>query len=334
MDTVLVKEYRADIVECVHNGHICIVNDEGAVQAYAGDPEYVAFTRSSAKPLQAIPSIRSGLADHYGLTVEEIAIMTASHRAEPAHVEVLERFARKVSIGESNMVCASSWPLDEGSKESLLREGSDKSKWYHNCSGKHYGMLAYCQMAGYPLKGYDHPEHPLQQEILGTVSDLAGLAPGDIRLGTDGCGLPVFAMPLRALATAYMKLASPDRIEDEPTRKAVLTITSAMNASPYMVAGNHKVDTLLLEDDNVVAKGGFKGVYCFGLKKERLGISFKIADGSEEEWGWIVESILEQIGYSNKTTLQRLKAAYPKDLFNDEGRRVGRAETEFILTRV
>ncbi|MGV2643940.1 asparaginase, partial [Clostridium perfringens] len=53
MDTVLVNEYRADILECVHNGHICIVNEQGSVQAYAGDPEYVAFTRSSAKPMQA-----------------------------------------------------------------------------------------------------------------------------------------------------------------------------------------------------------------------------------------------------------------------------------------
>ena len=61
MDTVLVKEYRADILECVHNGHICIVNEQGSIQAYAGDPEYIAFTRSSAKPMQAIPPSVAGL---------------------------------------------------------------------------------------------------------------------------------------------------------------------------------------------------------------------------------------------------------------------------------
>ena len=76
--------------------------------------------------------------------------MTASHRAEPAHTEVLEGFARKVNISEAYMVCASSWPLDEKNKEALLRDQRDKSKWFHNCSGKHYGMLAYCQMKGYP----------------------------------------------------------------------------------------------------------------------------------------------------------------------------------------
>jgi len=331
MENVLVQEYRADMVECAHNGHICIVNEEGAIQAYTGDPGFVAFTRSSAKPLQAIPAIRGGMAEFYGLTDEEIAIMVASHRGEPRHMEVLEQFARKVKLREDLMVCAPSWPLDDRSKEVLLRTGGERSRWYHNCSGKHYGMLAYCQMAGLPLNGYDQPDHPLQQEIIRTIADLTGLVQGDIRIGTDGCGLPVFAMPLQALATAYMKLACPDRIKDEATREAVLTITSAMNTSPFMVAGSGKVDTVLLEDSNIVAKGGFKGVYCFGLKKERLGVAFKILDGSEEEWGWIAQSILEQIGYANKATISRLAQAFPTGILNDSGLTVGRAETVFKL---
>ena len=134
-------------------------------------------------------------------------------------------------------------------------------------------------MAGYPLIGYDHPDHPLQQEILRTVTDLAGLAPGDIHLGTDGCGLPVFALPLRALATAYMKLAVPERIEDKPTRDAVSRITGAMNAAPYMVAGKQKVDTLLLEDSNIVAKGGFKGVDSM---LEKMGLKADLAEDGKQ----------------------------------------------------
>lgn len=305
----------------------------GGIEAYVGDPHYVAFTRSSAKPLQAIPAIRAGLVDYYHLGQEEIALMTASHRGEPAHIEMLERFAQKAGIDRNLMICAPSWPLDEESKHQLIRSGGDKSRWYHNCSGKHYGMLAYCQMAGYPLQGYEQPEHPLQQEILRCISDLSGMKQADVALGTDGCGLPVFAMPLSALATAYMKLATPEQIEDASTRTAVQIITSAMHASPYMVAGRDKVDTLLLEDDNIVSKGGFKGVYCFGLKRERLGIAFKIADGSEEEWGWIIESILDQLGYAHQETIQKLQAAFPKELLNDEGQQVGRAETEFTLNR-
>lgn len=334
METVLVKEYRADIMECAHSGHICIVNEEGKVKAYAGDPQYVTFTRSSAKPLQAIPAIRAGLADRYHLTDQEVAIMTASHRGEHAHQETLISLVKKSGIGESKLVCASSYPLDEEARDSMIRIGSDKSKLHHNCSGKHLGLLAYCQMQGLSLEGYEDPGHPVQQEVLSTVAYMSGLSKDKITLGTDGCGLPVFALPMQALATAYMKLACPDRIEDEETRRAVVTITKAMNTHPFMVAGSGRVDTLLLQDENIIAKGGFKGVYCFGLKKERLGIAFKVLDGSEEEWGYIAESILEQIGYGNKDTIDRLREAYTKELYNDGGQKVGRAETTFTLKYV
>lgn len=331
METVLVKEYRADVMECAHSGHICIVNEEGKVEAYAGDPNYITFTRSSAKPLQAIPAIRAQLANYYHLTDQEIAIMTASHRGELEHQEILAGLLNKTGIGESRLVCASSYPLDEEARYSLIRSGSDKRKLYHNCAGKHLGLLAYSQMKGFPLEGYENPEHPVQQEVLNTIAYMSGLSKDEITLGTDGCGLPVFALPIHALATAYMKLACPDRIEDEATRRAVETITKAMNSNPFMVAGSGRVDTILLQDENIVAKGGFKGVYCFGLKKERLGVTFKILDGSEEEWGYVAESILEQIGYKNRSTIERLREAYTKDLYNDEGQKVGRTETVFTL---
>lgn len=331
METMLVKEYRADVMECAHSGHICIVNEEGKVYAYAGDPYYVTFTRSSAKPLQAIPAIRAQLANHYHLTDQEIAIMTASHRGEQEHQETLINLMNKTGIGESRLVCASSYPLDDEARDSLIRNRSDKRKLHHNCSGKHLGLLAYSQMQGYSLDGYENPSHPVQQEVLNTVAYMSGISTDEIILGTDGCGLPVFALPMQALATAYMKLACPDRIEDEATRRAVETITKAMNAHPFMVAGSGKLDTLLLQDGNIVAKGGFKGVYCFGLKNERLGVTFKILDGSEEEWGYVAESILDQIGYKNKATIERLREAYTKDLYNDGGQKVGRAETVFTL---
>ncbi|WP_054956878.1 asparaginase [Paenibacillus dakarensis] len=331
METKLVKEYRADIMECAHSGHICIVNEEGKVEAYAGDPEYVTFTRSSAKPLQAIPAIRAHMASHYHLTDQEIAIMTASHRGQLEHQETLINLMNKTGIAEQRLVCAPSYPLNEEARDALILSRSDKRKLHHNCSGKHLGLLAYCQMQGYSLEGYENPDHPVQQEVLNTVAYMSGLSKEKIILGTDGCGLPVFALPMHALATAYMKLACPDLIEDKATRLAVETITKAMNAHPFMVAGTGKVDTLLLQDENIVAKGGFKGVYCFGLKKERLGITFKILDGSEEEWGLVTESILAQIGYQNKATMERLREAYTKDLYNDGGQKVGRVETVFTL---
>ncbi|GAB6992432.1 asparaginase [Paenibacillus pini] len=331
MDKVLVQEYRADIMECAHHGHICIVNDKGDVQAYTGDPHFVTFTRSAAKPLQAIPGIRAGIAAHYGLTEQEIAIMTASHLAEPEHVKVLESIQKKIKSDDHVLVCAASYPLDEESKENLLRQQGHKRRLYHNCSGKHLGVLAYSEMKGYSAQDYAKPDHPVQQEIIELVSNMCDIETQHIELGTDGCGFPVFAIPLSAMATAYMKLACPDLISDDATRSAVQTITAAMNHFPEMVGGRGRVDSLILKDTNIVAKGGFKGVYCFGLKKERLGVAFKILDGSEEEWAWIVQSILEQIGYEHRDTIEQLKLHFSTEIYNDGGQQVGYAKPVFQL---
>lgn len=331
-EAVLVQEFRAGILECAHEGHISIVNEKGDVVYSAGDPDFVAFTRSSAKPFQAIPAIRAGVVGHYHLTADEVAIMTASHRSQEVHVQTLERLSDKIDIEEHCLVCAPSLPLDETAKEELLRADGHRRRLFHNCSGKHFGVLAYAKMMGYPIQGYDQPEHPVQQEILTTLAELAEMGREEIGLGTDGCGFPVFALPLSSLAKAYLKLACPDQIKDEATREAVIQITGAMNAHPVLVGGTDRVDSILLQDSNIVAKGGFKGVYCFSLKKERLGVALKILDGSEEEWGLVVLRILEQLGYSCQETLERLRGAFSNEIFNDAGRKVGYAETNFELT--
>lgn len=331
MDDILIKEYRADVVECVHSGSICIVDDRGKVTQYAGDPHYVTFTRSAAKPFQAIPGVRGGIVEHYGLNESEIAVMTASHRSESVHVDTLQSLAEDAGLTEEQLICAPSYPLDPISMEGLLRSGGYRRRIYHNCSGKHLGVLAYSKMKGYPTEGYADPDHPAQREILETFAKMADLSPDELGKGTDGCGFPVFALPISALATAYMKLACPDQIEDEKTREAVIRITNAMNHYPLLVGGSGRVDSILLEDSNIIAKCGFKGVYCFALRKERIGVCFKIADGSEEEWGWIVQSILDQIGYTGHETIAKLREAFPREIRNDAGKTVGHAETAFTL---
>lgn len=332
-EALLVKEFRGGMLECVHYGHICVVDEHGQVKNFAGDPHFRAFTRSAAKPFQAIPGIRAGLISHYGLSEAEVAIMTASHRAQHNHVETLEGLIRKTGLQEQGLVCAPSLPLDRETRTELLRSGGDTRKLYHNCSGKHLGLQAYCKMSGLPLDSYNDPGHPVQKEILETLAALADYRAEDIHLATDGCGLPVFNLPLSALATAYMKLACPDRIIDRETAEAVQVITSSMNKFPEMVSGSGRIDTMLLEDDNIVAKGGFKGVYAFSLREERLGIAFKILDGSEEEWGMIVLEILRQIGYKNTHTLQRLEAAFNGIIRNDEGWEVGLSEPVLVLEK-
>ena len=193
------------------------------------------------------------------------------------------------------------------------------------------GILTLCIDMECDKKDYWDINSPAQQEILSHISMISGYPREDIKIGTDGCGVPVFGMPMKNLAKAYMTMACPDTIEDELTRNAVIKITKLMNENYEMVSGTNLICSLLLMDDNIVAKGGAKGVYCFGLKEERLGFSIKIIDGSEDEWPLIVASILEQIDYKNKDTINRLRKIFPSVIVNDNNKIVGESIVKFKL---
>lgn len=334
MEKVLVEEIRGNTVECVHRGHICGVSYDRKVKYVVGDADYMAYLRSAGKPIQAIPGVKHGIIEKYNLSDKEAAIMTGSHRAESFHVEALESMAKKIGLVEDALVCMPTLPLGEASREQVIREGSGKKRIYHNCSGKHYGVLALCKAMGYSLEDYFEPEHPAQQEILETLAMLAEYPKEQIVLGTDGCGFPVFALPLNHLAIAYLKLARPELIADREVREAVITITKLMNENYEMVAGTDRICSSLLRDSNIVAKGGAKGVYCFSLRDEGLSFALKVLDGSEDEWTLIVATILEQINYKNKETIRRLYEEFPVEIKNDNQRIVGKSKAVFTLETV
>ncbi|WP_099352589.1 asparaginase [Fredinandcohnia onubensis] len=328
---LLIEETRAGLLENVHIGMICGVNKLFETKYEVGDTEHYTYFRSAAKPIQALPVFLSNIISKYNLTSEEATLFTASHRGETYHIEALESLLKKLPIKEEDLFCPPSYPLNVFPREEMLRKGIKKRRLYHNCSGKHMGFLAICREMGYPVKGYWEVDHPLQQHILSVLSTLSEVPISDIKIGTDGCGVPVFAIPLKNMAITYLKLACPDLIVSPNLKEAVKQMTSIMNEHPRMVASNQFICTTLLEDTNIVAKGGAQGVYCFGLKKEKIGFALKVANGSEDVWPNIVAAILEQINYSNKETINRLKALKPSLIKNDSGVEVGSIREAFTL---
>lgn len=331
MDEILVEEYRGDILECVHRGHICIVGRDSEIKYSIGDSEFISYLRSSAKPIQVIPVIKNEIDKKYGLTPREVTVMAGSHRAEGFHIKALESIMDKVGIKEEELVCLPTYPLSTDAREDILKANKPKRRLYHNCSGKHIGILSQCKYFGYDVKDYWDINNPAQQEILKHISIVADYPAEKVGIGTDGCGVPVFAMPLKYLANAYMRMACPELIEDKAISEAVVKISNYMNENHEMVSNTNLLCSVLLEDKNIIAKGGAKGVYCFGLKQEGLGIAIKIMDGSEDEWPFIVASILEQINYSNKATIKRLHDIFTMEIKNDNNKIVGMSKTVFTL---
>lgn len=327
----LVEETRAGLVENVHTGMICCVNDQLETRYHAGNYNHNTYFRSASKPIQAIPVFLSNIIAKYGLTKEEVALFTASHRGERYHIAALESMLKKLPVSEEELYCPHSYPLNVKPKEEMLRKDMEKRRLYHNCSGKHMGFITVCRELGYSTEGYWEEGHPLQQQILNILSTLSEVPVSEITIGVDGCGVPVFAIPLKSMAITYLKLACPDLITDTLLQKAVIEMTSIMNDQSIMVASEQFICSILLQDKNIVAKGGAQGVYCFGLKSERLGFSLKVLNGSEDVWPNIVASILEQIGYTNKETITRLRELKPSIIRNDAGVVVGGINETFTL---
>ena len=78
----LVDVTRGDTTESVHFGAVAVVDTRGRVVAQAGNPHVVTFTRSSLKPLQAMPFVSRCGPAKLGCTQPDLAVMSASHNWE------------------------------------------------------------------------------------------------------------------------------------------------------------------------------------------------------------------------------------------------------------
>ena len=101
-----------------------------------------------------------------------------------------------------------------------------------------------------------------------------------IVLGIDGCGVPVFGMPLYNMALAFASLANPQFSAER--NEAVGKIVEAMTTYPQVVAGTGRfcTDLMAATQGRIVAKDGNEGIFCLGIVDKGWGLAIKVADGS------------------------------------------------------
>ncbi|MBA2376164.1 MAG: asparaginase [Rubrobacter sp.] len=277
-DAPLVAIKRGGLVESVHRGRIVFCDPEGNVLEAAGDPDGCFFPRSAMKPFQAVPLILSGAADAFGLSDEELAIACASHKGEERHVETVRSLLRKAGLSEDALDNGAHPPSDAASADALARDGKPFRKVHGNCSGKHAGMVAVCAHEGWDAGAYREPGHPLQVWIRSLLAKACGLSPEELIPGGDGCGAPAFAMPMKNFSTAFARLAMGENLPEDVAR-AAFRLRVAMRSHPFMVSGTGGFDTEVMENTDLVAKGGAGGVWAAG-SGEGWGMAVKISDGA------------------------------------------------------
>jgi L-asparaginase II len=244
---------RGEILESVHLVHAVAVQD-GAVVAEAGDPGLPASLRSAAKPIQALPLARA----YPGLGQDELAIAAASHAGTPTHVDAVRSLFAATGGSEEELDCG-------------LQDGRPPEPIYHNCSGKHAGMIAACRAHGWTVGGYRLPEHPVQRALLDEVAAAGEVAPDEVQTGPDGCGVVCFALPLERAALAFARFEELDAGD---------RIAAAMRARPDLVGGEEASDTDLMGAlPGWIAKRGAEGLFC-AASSDGLGLALKVADGN------------------------------------------------------
>ncbi|WP_206832632.1 asparaginase [Alicyclobacillus fructus] len=325
-----VRVTRGPVDESWHSGAIAVANAEGDIIAHHGDLDFFTFARSSCKPIQAIPVVESGALEAFSLDDSHLALMCASHSSERMHIEKASEILKSLGLGPEHLVCGVHVPHSREAYEEMMRRGEALSPIHNNCSGKHAGMLAYCRATGTDPSSYAEAHHPLQQAIVETLSELSGVPKDEIRMGVDGCGVPVHALPLRAWARAFASFVGAEGAHTPAMRR----ILAAMGRHPELVGGSRdRFDTDLMRatQGRIVAKGGAEGFMAVIDTGLRLAMVIKVLDGNARAIPPVALKALTELGAVTAAEREALQSYIEPAILNTQGREVGRIIADFSL---
>lgn len=282
-DPVLVEVLRGGLVESAHRGAAIVVDADGGVVLAIGDVDRPIFPRSAVKALQALALVESGIAERLGLEDAELALACSSHNGEPAHVAAAASMLAKAGRDAGALECGTHWPSLLGETAyRLASTGARPGALHNNCSGKHAGMVCLaCGMDEDP-SGYIGRAHPVQRRIAGVLEEMTGTRLDEAAAcGTDGCSIPTYGFPLRALAHAFARFGTGQRLPPERAAAAA-RLRAAVAAKPFFVAGTDRFDTRVMTalGAKVFTKTGAEGVFCAAFPAQGLGVALKCADGA------------------------------------------------------
>jgi len=290
---IVVQAWRGTTVESVHRVVAAVSGPDGEIEERWGDPRFVTYWRSSAKPFQAQAWLADGTVARFGWGSEELAIMSASHNGTDEHAALIRRMLADLGLGED-----------------VLRAG-DELGVRHDCSGNHLGFLAASVHHGWDLATYQKPDHPAQTAALRAFCAAVGVAPGDLAMGVDGCGVVAYATSVETMASAWALMPS-----------LLPEISAAMRAHPVLVEGEGWLDTVLMQTfAGATSKCGAEGLSCVSLPDGR-GVAVKILDGADRAVDPVTVGLVARLLGLKAAPEPAARLARPR-IKNDAGNVVG-----------
>ena len=329
--TSLIETTRGGTLENQHFGSVAVVDTTGHLLAFAGDPHWTTFSRSTLKALQALPFLEAAGPTQFGFDTRQVALMCASHNGEEQHAALAESMLGKVGLNVGALRCGCHVPLHFSLFEKAPPDGATFGAHYNNCSGKHAGFLAYCVQHALTLDDYLSPDHPLQQAIRRDVARVVGLTPDAMPMGIDGCSAPNYALPLSRLAYGYARLAQ--GAADPEFGASFSTLSHAMTAHPDVVSGAGRNDLAFMQTGggDWVSKVGADGVQVVGSRSRKQAFAVKIIDTNKPALYAASVEIMDQLGWLDDAQRKALHPWRAQSLTNARGLHVGRRRAVFTL---
>jgi L-asparaginase II len=124
-------------------------------------------------------------------------------------------------------------------------------------------------------------DHPVMREVTAALQATTGADLSHAPVGTDGCSIPTFGIPLTQLALAFARVATGVGLSAERARAAA-RLRAAVARAPFHVGGTGRFDTQVMQrlGERVFCKVGAEGVFCAALPEQGFGVAIKVDDGN------------------------------------------------------
>lgn len=306
---------RSGFVESRHAGSAIVLDPDGGVLTALGAVDTPILPRSSMKPMQALASVSAGAS----LEGAHLAVATASHSGTDRHVALVTDILTAAGLAEDALQCPPSWPGDAAARDEMTRELIAPQRVRMNCSGKHAAMLLACVASGWDTAGYLDPQHPLQIHIREVVERLTGTK--ITATAIDGCGAPVHAMTLGALARALHRIGASSESSPFALHRSAGALVRAVRENPWVIHGPGQPDSIVTERLGVFAKHGAEGVMAM-IAPNGTTVVLKMLDGSTRAGAVTALTLLVRAGALQAADVARTLGDLPLTITGG-GRDVG-----------
>lgn len=295
---------RSGFIESRHAGAAVVISPDGDIVRRLGNPDALVLPRSSLKPLQAVACVTAG-ADLEG---EQLALAMASHVGTDRHADLVRDVLTSGGLTEDALACPPAWPRDTATRDDLVREHGEPARIRMDCSGKHAAMLRACVATGWPTDGYLDPAHPLQVHIREVVERLIGEKIA--HTSVDGCGAPVHAITLTALARGIHRIGTASERSPFALHRVAGTLVRAVKEHPWVIEGPGRPDTVAIESLGVFAKSGAEGLMVM-VAPNGATVAVKMLDGASRATTIVAATLLAAAGALGDSDVSSLAGALP-----------------------